>query len=67
MNHNQLSTVTQFCQRHPAFPEGGLRHYLFYRKQNGLEASGAVIKIGRKLLINEARFFDWVNTMGAAK
>lgn len=61
-----LITVTQFCARHPAFPIGGMRHYLFYRNENGLAASGAVVQLGRKILIDEARFFEWARE-GAAK
>lgn len=61
-----LITVNQFCEQHPAFPIGGIRHYLFHRNQNGLAASGAVVKIGRKILIDERRFFDWVRE-GAAQ
>ena len=55
-----LLTVKQFNQKHPAFPVGGLRHRIFYAKQNGLEQSGALVRNGRRVLIDEERFFDWV-------
>jgi hypothetical protein len=53
-------TVKQFAQKHPAFPEGGLRHKIFHAEQNGLSKSGAILKDGRKVLLHETRFFDWL-------
>ena len=55
-----LLTVKQFTQKHPAFPIGGLRHRIFYAKQNGLEAAGVLVRNGRRILLNEERFFDWL-------
>jgi hypothetical protein len=54
-----LATVPQFSQKHPAFTIGSLRWLLFHRETNGLNK--AVVKIGRRVLIDEDRFFDWVN------
>ena len=54
------STVKQFCQHHPAFTIGGLRSLIFNEHSNGLAKSGAVVRIGRKVLIDEAKFFRWV-------
>jgi hypothetical protein len=34
------------------------------RKENGLEKSGAVIRYGRRLLVNPIRFFEWLETQG---
>ena len=55
-----ILTVKQFSQKHGAFPEGGLRHLIFYSDINGLKASGALIRNGRRILINEEKFFDWI-------
>lgn len=55
-----LLTVRQFSQKHPAFPEGGLRHRIFNADNNGLTESGAIIRNGRKVLIDEEKFFDWL-------
>jgi len=60
------STVKQFSQRHPAFPEGGLRHRIFHAESNGLAESGAIIRNGRRVLIDEERFFAWLRERGAA-
>lgn len=54
------STVKQFCERHPAFPIGGIRHRIFHEETNGLKKSGAIIRNGRRVLINEEKFFTWL-------
>ena len=62
-------TVQQFTKKHPAFTSGGLRSLIFNENSNGLAKSGAIVRIGRKVLINEAKFFAWVeaqNNGGAA-
>ena len=55
-------SVTQFTQKHPAFAVGGLRHFIFNEHKNGLKESGAIVRLGRKLLINEELFFNWVQS-----
>ena len=72
-------TVHQFNQRNPAFTESALRNLIFKADErlgangtipaNGLVESGAIIRIGRKVLIDEDRFFEWMeaqNKRGAA-
>ncbi len=58
-----LYTVNQFADKYPCFPRGGLRYYLFNSKLNGLESSGAIKRIGRKIFIDEVKFFDWVDNL----
>lgn len=65
MNIPTLLTVKQFSQKHPAFPEGGLRHRIFFSKENGLADARVIIRAGRKVLIHEERFFIWLEK-GAA-
>ncbi|MEE9354304.1 MAG: hypothetical protein V3U75_01810 [Methylococcaceae bacterium] len=55
-----LLTVKQFNLKHPAFPVGGLRHRIFHAKQNGLDAASVLVRNGRRILINEERFFEWL-------
>jgi hypothetical protein len=62
MSESIYSTVNQFCKRHPAFKVGGIRHYIFHEHQNGLAESGAIVRMGRKVLIDEALFFAWVRS-----
>ena len=69
-----LLTVRQFADKHPAFSQSALRNYLFLAddrktskgniKGNGL--SIAVVRIGRKLLIDEAKFYQWVDLQQGA-
>ena len=57
-----LSTVNQFTAKQPAFTIGGLRSLIFNEHSNGLAKSGAVIRIGRKVLISEEKFFSWIES-----
>ena len=41
----ELFTVRQFSQVEPAFPESGLRWLIFNAQQNGLERSGALVRV----------------------
>ena len=68
-----LLTVRQFSEKHQAFPQGSLRSLTFHARArksskgriegNGLDA--ALIRIGRKVLIDERKFFEWVQKQGA--
>jgi len=55
-----LSTVRQFAENHQAFTQGGLRSLIFNEHQNGLAESGVIVRIGRKVLIDEGKFFAWI-------
>ncbi|MDD5214869.1 MAG: hypothetical protein PHQ03_04935 [Methylococcales bacterium] len=46
---------------------GGIRGWIFNEEKNGLKDSGAIIKIGKKLMINEQKFFEWIEAQGSAK
>jgi hypothetical protein len=54
-----MKTVKQLAEERPFFTESSLRWMLFNRSQNGLNA--AVIKIGKKILIDETKFDKWVD------
>jgi hypothetical protein len=60
-------TVNQFIAKHPAFTEGGLRSLIFNEDSNGLAESGAIVRIGRKVLIVEAKFFGWVEAQNGGQ
>jgi hypothetical protein len=55
-----LLTVKQFAQKHPAFPEGGLRHRIFHANSNGLAESGALVRNLKRVYLDEAKFFAWI-------
>ena len=61
MTERTLLTVKQLAEKPPAFPQGGIRWQLFNEKQNGLAESGAIIRVGRKVLIDEDRYFGWLD------
>lgn len=60
MNTLIYLTVNQFSEKHPAFTRGGLRALIFNENSNGLAKFGAIVRIGRKVLIDEGKFFGWV-------
>jgi hypothetical protein len=57
-----MLTVAQLATRHPAFSQASLRHWIFHSENNGLAASGALIRLGRKILLDEAAFIRWVKS-----
>ena len=66
-----LLTVRLFSDKHTSFPQGGLRTLIFCSKPretscgtipgNGMVEAGVLVRLGRKLLINEERFFKWLD------
>ena len=64
---SNLLTIRQFSEKHPAFPQGGLRALRFNAPTNGF--AKAFVNVGRKVLIDEAAFFaviDEQNQKGAS-
>lgn len=67
-----LLTVRQFAARHPAFTEGSLRWLIFLTNQpdaasipayaRGIDA--AIVRLGRRVLIDEQAFLAWVRKQG---
>lgn len=56
-----LETVRTLAQKYPdVITEGGLRWEIFNKDRNGLKDSGAILKRGRKILIDDDRYFDWL-------
>ena len=70
-------TVEQFSERNPAFTPPALRNLIFKAESrqstkgeipgNGLADAGAVVRLGRRVLIDEAKFLAWVAQAGSAK
>ncbi|APG28935.1 hypothetical protein A7E78_14545 [Syntrophotalea acetylenivorans] len=56
--NTRLIPVTKWNDYHPWPPIGGLRHLIFNEKENGF--SNCVSRVGRTVLIDEDRFFEWV-------
>lgn len=57
-----LLTVSQFIEKHPFISNGGLRFQIFNAKNNGLEKSGAIVRMGRRVLIREGNYFGWIDS-----
>ena len=65
-----LYTVAQFANVEPAFTEAALRCLIFKAEErhssagvipsNGMIECGALVRIGRKVLIHRAKFLAWV-------
>ena len=58
-----LLTVAQFCANHSFITQGGLRFQIFNAENNGLASFGAIVRMGRKVLIDESRYFEWVESL----
>ena len=54
----RLLTVNQFAEEHKFVTSAGLRFIIFNENSNG--AKKAIKRIGRKVLIDEAAFFQWI-------
>jgi hypothetical protein len=61
------STVKQFSDKHHAFSVGSLRALIFNATSNGLNEIGAIVRIGRKVLLNETKFLGWIEAQRGAK
>jgi hypothetical protein len=62
IHHGRLLTVNQFTQEHPWPPIGGLRWLIFHEKSNGFHK--VVVRIGRRVLLDEDAFFTWAKSNG---
>ncbi len=57
-------TVKQYAAKEPAFTESSLRALIFNEKTNGLAKFKAVVRVGRKVLIDNANFQAWLESQG---
>ena len=55
----RLIPVPDWPKYHSWPPLGGLRHLIFHAKTNGFDR--CIRRVGRRLLIDEAVFFAWVD------
>jgi hypothetical protein len=44
-----------------------MRHFIFYAHSNGLAESGGIVRIGRKVLVDEEKFVQGVLTSNGGK
>ena len=57
-----VETVRRFCEQHPAFSESSVRWLIFNAEKNGLAASGAILRNGRRIILDVDRFFEWLDS-----
>jgi len=58
-SERRLIPVTKWNEYHDWPPIGGLRHLVFNEERNGF--SKVVRRVGRRVLLDEAAFFEWVD------
>lgn len=56
-----LLSIKQFCERHPAYTEKGMRRRIDRKNDYGLADSGSVLRDGAKIMIDEERFLAWLD------
>ncbi len=61
---HRLIPVTEWNNHHSWPPPGGLRWLVFNEQLNGFDR--VVLRVGRRVLIDEAAFFEWARS-GAGK
>lgn len=57
-----LLTVRQLAQQQPALTEGGIRWDIFNAKTNGLAKSGAILRRGRRITLDPAKYLAWMDS-----
>ena len=70
-NHDSPKTryipVTKWEKYHEWPPIGGLKNLIFKRNKNDFDKFGVVKKVGKRVLIDENAFFQWVENQGKIK
>lgn len=63
-----LIRVNAFAARHAdkGIKVGGLRWQIFNEQTNGLSESGAIVRNGRAVYIDEDLYFEWLRSGGQA-
>lgn len=57
-NPSRLIPLTEWHKHHQWPPLGGLRHLVFFAKENGFNK--VIRRVGRRVLLDEQAFFEWV-------
>lgn len=61
----RLIPVTKWNEYHQWPPVGGLRHLIFYAADNGFDK--VIRRCGRRVLIDEAAFFQWMEDQNGGR
>jgi hypothetical protein len=60
----RLIPVPKWNDHHEWPPQGGLRHLIFHAKSNGFDR--VIKRAGRRVLLDETAFFEWVENQSKA-
>lgn len=60
-------TVRQFAELMPGLSHGSIRWDIFNEERNGLARSGAIIRRGRRILIDPERYMNWMESREGAQ
>ncbi len=63
--HSRLIPASAWTDHHPWPPIGGMRHLIFFAATNGFDK--VIRRVGRRVLIDEAAFFEWAGKQGGEK
>lgn len=56
----RLIPLSNWSEYHDWPPQGGLRHLVFHSDRNGFDK--VIRRAGRRILIDEQAFFEWIDT-----
>ena len=62
-NIPSLLTINGFCEKHSFLTPSALRNKIFYSAQNRMDEFKVVIKLGKRVYINEINFFNWLSAV----
>ena len=64
-----LYRVRQFAERHAGegWSTAAIRWLIFKSENNGLETAGAIVRVGRRVFVDEAKFYGWMRTQRKAE
>jgi hypothetical protein len=65
--NRRLIPIDAWPNFHPWPTANGLRFYVKHRHTNGLDQHGAVLRVGRRILIDQDRFFSWIDAKNGIK
>jgi hypothetical protein len=63
---DDLMTVAQLADSIAGITANSIRWDLFNRDSNGLSASSAIVRRGRRILIDRKQYMEWMRAVGAA-
>ena len=61
----RIIPVPDWNKHHDWPPVGGLRHLIFNAKDNGFDS--VIRRVGRRVLLDETAFFEWVKNQAGTK